>query len=120
MDTAQHTRPTTPAAVAQTTPRVPRASLAWAGNDRIRSRNRTNFGRTTCNGPRSRTVDIIESPHAPDERPEVPTVGHRQPGVTPLSFRCERIANAVKIGVAATRETSGICSEVLNDAMRRT
>src|SRR5918994_1372401 len=102
MDTAQHTKPTTPAAVAQATPRAPRASFAWSGKARIRSKNRTNFGRTTCTGPRSRTVDIAESPHTPDERPKLPTVVHRRPRVTSLSFRCERIAIAVKIGAAAT------------------
>jgi hypothetical protein len=62
MDIAQHSSPTAPATVAQMTPRVPSASLAWSGKERTRSKSRMSVGRAIIAGPRSRTVDTIEAP----------------------------------------------------------
>src|ERR1051325_6498570 len=62
MEIAQHSRPTAPAAVAQMTPRVPSASLAWSGKERMRSKSCMPLGRAIIAGPRSRTVDTIEAP----------------------------------------------------------
>src|SRR4029453_2074101 len=91
MEIAQHNTPTAPAAVAQTTPRVPRASLAWSGNERMRSKSCMPLGRAIIAGPRSRTVDTIEAPCSGRETGDTncgAQGGRGHPFMVPLWMHC--------------------------------